>query len=160
MWLSNPKRVPGFTLVELTVVLILSGILVTGLLNGMGYIQQSWNDYRRIQETWSEWDEFRSQLQYDWNRAYQVVLNNDYSFTCIEETRQVTYAYLPTGQWLRQQGLYLDTLQVTSSEPIFSESDNLLIGLNLQCELTGSLLPISLTKPYLRNTEINQLLNQ
>lgn len=158
MWWSKANdRVPGFTLVELTVVMIISGILMILLYSGLNQVQRVFRQYQDQQTLWTEWDGFRSQLTYDWHQAQVVEPLDQHTIACHMEDKRVVYGWYPEGWW-RQQGAIIDTLQLTCEPPVFLIMNEHVSQLSAPCILQNSTLPLRLFKSYQQSDEVNRLI--
>lgn len=157
MRMNKHHALPGFTLVEISVTLILSALLLVALFRGFSQFQKTWYWYQNQQKNWTEWDHFRSQLTYDWESSQEVIPEANQGLACISLRKQVAY-YWHEEYWVRKQGPIVDTFRITTDYPRYLLDNQKISQLTLPSRLSGYELPLILTKPYLHTESINQLL--
>ncbi|HAA19037.1 MAG TPA: hypothetical protein DCP28_09810 [Cytophagales bacterium] len=158
MWKNKDlATVPGFTLVELTIVMILSSILMVLLFTGYNQVQRSVVQYRERQTTWTAWDGFRSQLAYDWHSSQMITQPSPNELLFSAQNRKVRYGWHDKGWW-RRQGLLMDSVELNCPAPQMQVVDGVVAQLMLECNIQQSRLPVLLTKPYQLTDPINQLI--
>jgi prepilin-type N-terminal cleavage/methylation domain-containing protein len=106
----NPRRLSGFTLLELVVVLAVSALLFRLAYAALGLVQRQQRVFERHSATLGQISTWQNALAADFRHARRIDATSD-QLSCQLPGSVVVYSW-PDSLLIRQQGEVLDTLAV------------------------------------------------
>lgn len=104
------RRMPAFTLLELLIVMVLSGIVSASIYLTFSYIQKYYSSFKENQEYISSYSNLHHRLQEDFHRS-AMVYRGEGQLHFQQARSAVNYEFLD-GMISRQQGALIDTFFV------------------------------------------------
>ena len=145
----------GFSLVEMTIVLLLSSITVSLAYTGLRYYTKQTRSYRTKQSLLSEHQLFISQFHYDWWKAEQVTSTSN-QVILRSENRHITYSLSPSTIFRTLNGAETSFQLDASLEEIHTNELNLVSSLSIKFQIKEEFLLLTEHKTYLPSLFLNQ----
>lgn len=114
-----PRRLNAFTLQELLIVMILSGILLATAYYGLRMVQQYHHQFSASSERTLRYQTLQRLLQQDFDQAFRIEASQE-TIHCFHEHKTIHYRFSPE-HIVREQGVQLDTFpgQATQRQDYF-----------------------------------------
>lgn len=111
--MKNKHRLPAFTIMEITIVMLISTIVVAITFTAYGMVSRAYSTYLEKRNHMAALIRLDELLQRDFRQAQQV-LRHENTVLCADSGRQVTYRFEP--EQIIRQSTIIDSFKVQATD--------------------------------------------
>ena len=152
------KKLKAFTLVELLIAMVISGIVITFCYAGYSILHEQFQHFKEVKRSFVHLRQFQSTVSNDFY-TYEYARFNEQSIMLEDEKRERTVYKIEGDYVLRSLNEQVDTffIEVGELHPtfLFEESGDLIRSFTFDVYINDEELPFSFSKEYSAATLIN-----
>jgi len=155
------KKIDAFTILEVTLVMLLAGICISIAFTAMGMVRQSYHRYDEKNKKIAACMLLQKLLQQDFLKSTEI-LNSEEGIIAKSDSGVITYHFAPEFILRKQYGLANDTLFITSQDlqKVYNGTevsvDNRINRLSFRLLLHGNFISYDFEKQYSAEEVINK----
>lgn len=149
-----PKKLPAYTLIELTVAMLISAVVITILYQAYMVITSSYIVFNQKNKKQAELASLEKLLGNDFEQGKEIVRSQEGFAIKLHDNRQIAYSLLDFGVVRNQFELQADTFKIHtySSDYYFQHAEAVIDGkidlLDLQLQQDSTIVQIKKYKQY------------
>ena len=155
------KKLKAFTLLELLIGMVVSGLVVTFCLLGYFIVNKQFSNYRKVKQETSTVATLCNVMSNDFQSSKRILKNSETEFACEFNEKQILYK-LDKGLVLRNDLNIIDTFQVATQNVQFVSLESryegtlkLISKISFEAMLLNEYEPFNFVKNYDAATLIN-----
>lgn len=156
MWKSN--KLPGYTIIELIIIMVLTGILSALTFSALTLFSQNFFFFQKITRRSYELTLFHKLMLKDIDGAQKVETVGPASLRCVYVDTEIQYDF-ETDQVLRRSAALVDTFHFAVHDykyELLSASDKVVQSVTFELHISEQVLPYIFKKEYPADVFINE----
>ncbi|HTF81921.1 MAG TPA: hypothetical protein VL947_09355 [Cytophagales bacterium] len=152
------RRIPAYTIIELIIIMILTGILSALTFSALGLFSQNFILFQRITRRSYELTLLHKLLLKDIDMCQKLEATGEGTIRCVYADKEVAYEFEPE-KILRRGSALVDTFYFSSQNykyELMPASDNVVVGITFELKVSEQILPYIFKKEYPADIFVNQ----
>lgn len=155
MW--NPKRLQAYTIIELIIIMVLTGILSAFTFSALGLFSQSFSLFHKVTGRSYELTLLHKLLIKDMDQAVLVLQEDEKILNFEYADKKVYYEF--EEKYILRRDVLLDTFHVVAQNyklELLPSSDKIVQSLTFELLVSEQVIPYVFRKPYPADIFVNQ----